>query len=58
MFIATSKFTNAETSSLEQINASWVLSIKSSKYMHLYSENYLIYYIAMVIVHLKLDVAV
>ena len=57
-FIATSKFTNGETSSLEEINASWVLSIKSYKYMYLYSENYIIFYIATVNVHLKFDVGV
>ena len=51
MFIATSKFTNAERSSLEEINVNWVISYKSFKYMYLYSENYFIFYIATVNVH-------
>ena len=58
MFIATSKFTNAETSSFEEINVSWVLSNRSFKYMYLYSENYFIFFIATVNVHLKFDVGV
>ena len=58
MFIATSKLTNAETSSCQESDVSWVLSNGSFKYMYSYSENYYIFYIATVNVHLKFDVGV
>ena len=51
MFIATSKLTNAETSSLEEINECMILSNKSSTHRYLYIENYFIFYIATVNVH-------
>ena len=57
-FLASDTILAKQAQLLEEINVNWVISYKSFKYMYLYSENYLILYIAMVIVHFKLDVAV